>query len=297
MAHCAAGSSAERRHVVLPALAIGAVFGWLYFETGTALGSQWLSSADSSYGLAMVAVALALAWRRRAAFTSALDPGSPPASGMALLLAGVLVYLTGTLGADIFLPRVSSVLVLGGALAFLAGPRAARIMAAPLVFLLLAIPPPTLVVTALTLPLQTMASRIGETTLLTAGVPVVRDGNLLRLPSTTLEVAEACSGLRSLLSLGALAVLFAWATERSWPRRALIVAAAVPIAVVVNGLRVAVTGFACELWGPAAAQNPWHTLTGWLTFAAAMALLVSTGRLIGNARVADSGLRTAMVRP
>ena len=278
-------------------LAVAAVFGWLYLRTGTALVSQWLSSADASYGLALVTVAAVLAWRRRAAFASARNPVSRPAPGLAVLSAGVLLYLVGALGADIFLTRVSSVIVLAGAIAFLCGTAAARVMAAPLAFLLLAIPPPTLVVTALTLPLQTMASRIGETTLVAGGVPVVRDGNLLRLPSTTLEIAEACSGLRSLLSLGALAVLLSWATERSWPRRALIVAAAVPIAVVVNGLRVAVTGFACELWGRAAAADPWHTLTGWLTFAAAMALLVSVGRVMAMARPSAGGLSVASVRP
>jgi exosortase/archaeosortase family protein len=92
-------------------------------------------------------------------------------------------------------------------------------------------------------------------------------------------------------------VVLSWATERSWPRRAVIVAAAVPIAVVVNGLRVAATGFACELWGPAAAADPWHTLTGWLTFAAAMGLLVSTGRLVGDTRAPAGGLYAAVIRP
>jgi exosortase len=287
--------------VAFPSLAVGAsialLWGWLYFDTGTALVSQWLSSADASYGLALAAVAFALAWRRRAVFAAAIDPSAPPALGIAILSFGIVVYLTGALGSDIFLTRVSSVFVIAGVACFLSGPAATRVIAAPLIFLLLAIPPPTLVVTALTLPLQTIASRIGETTLLAGGVQVIRDGNLLRLPSTTLEVAEACSGLRSLLSLGALAVVLSWATERSWPRRAVIVAAAVPIAVVVNGLRVAATGFACELWGPAAAADPWHTLTGWLTFAAAMGLLVSTGRLVGDTRAPAGGLYAAVIRP
>lgn len=289
--------------MAFPSLAIGAsialLWGWLYFDTGTALVSQWLSSADASYGLALAAVALALAWRRRATFVSAINPSAPPTLGIAILSFGIAVYLAGALGSDIFLTRVSSVLVIAGVTCFLAGPSASRIMATPLIFLLLAIPPPSLVVTALTLPLQTIASRIGETTLMAGGVSVIRDGNLLRLPSTTLEVAEACSGLRSLLSLGALAVVLSWATERSWPRRAVIVAAAVPIAVVVNGLRVAATGFACELWGPAAAADPWHTLTGWLTFAAAMGLLVSTGRLIGGTRPATEAgdLCAVVMRP
>ena len=281
--------------MTLLSLAVGATIAWLYFGTGTALVSEWLTSANSSYGLALIAVAGILAWRRRRVFACERDPHSPPTIGLLILVSGVLLYLAGTLGADVFLTRVSLVITLTGTTCFLAGTRATRVMAAPLFFLLIAIPPPTLVVTALTLPLQMAASRIGETTLAAGGVPVVRDGNLLRLPSTTLEVAEACSGMRSLLSLGALAMLLSWATERSWPRRLVIVAAAVPIAVVVNGLRVAVTGFACEWWGRQAAADPWHTLTGWLTFVAAMALLVALGRLLRGTAARGGGLKAVEV--
>jgi exosortase len=199
------------------------------------------------------------------------------------------------LGADIFLTRVSAVVVMGGAIAFLAGTAAARVVVAPLFFILLSIPPPALVVTALTLPLQMVASRIGEAVLLLVGVPVVRDGNLLRLPSATLEVAEACSGLRSLLSLGAVAALFAWATETSWLKRVTLVATAVPIAVVVNGLRIAATGIACETWGRVAAADPWHTMTGWITFAVSLALLLLLPRLFGF-RIAAGELRPSMRR-
>jgi exosortase len=168
-------------------------------------------------------------------------------------------------------------------------------LAVPLFFLLLAIPPPTLVVTALTLPLQGVASRIAENTLTLAGVAVVRDGNLLRLPSATLEVAEACSGLRSLISLGALAVLLSWAVDLPWIKRAVMVATAVPIAVVVNGIRIALTGMACEIWGRAAAADPWHTVAGWLTFIASVLLLLSVRYLLGTARSTAGDLSAAMV--
>lgn len=157
---------------------------------------------------------------------------------------------------------------------FLAGPAATRVMAAPLVFLLLSIPPPTLIVNAITAPLQLVASRIAEASLMTIGVPVFREGNLLQLPSTTLEVAEACSGLRSLVSLGAVAVMLAWATEHRLLPRAAMVAAAVPIAVVANGFRVALTAVATEIWGPGVATGSWHTFTGWLTFVGSLALLM-----------------------
>jgi exosortase len=277
-------------------VALIVALGWLYGPTVSALGSEWLSSADSSYGLVLCAVAGLLVWRRRAVFLSRLRPSASPTIGVAVLACGVALYLVGMLGADVFLTRVSAVVILTGVIGVLAGAPSTRVMAAPLFFLLLAIPPPTLAVTALTLPLQMVASRIGELTLLLVRVPVVRDGNLLRLPSATLEVAEACSGLRSLCSLGALAVLLAWATEQSWPRRAVIMAASIPIAVVVNGLRVAVTGIACELWGRAAAADPWHTLTGWLTFVVSMALLVSLQRLLGLRITPAGDLHPAMRR-
>lgn len=276
-------------------LALAIAFGWLYSDTGPALVSEWLSSADSSYGIALVAVALMLAWRRRAIFVSKLNPTSSPLIGLAALAFGLALYVVGIIGADVFVTRVSSVFVLGGMIVFLAGPAATRVMVAPLFFMLLAIPLPTLVVTAVTLPLQVVASRIAEATLLLVGVPVVRDGNLLRLSSTTLEVAEACSGLRSLVSLGALAVLLSWAADLSWTKRAVVVAASVPIAVAVNGLRVAVTGIACEIWGRAAAADPWHSLTGWVTFAGSLLLLVLILRWLETTRRQSDQLTPALV--
>jgi exosortase len=240
---------------------------------------EWLSSADASYGIVLVAVALVVFWRRREAFAVASRPAGSPLPGAAALLAGLGVYLVGQLGADVFLTRVSFVLVLTGALWCLAGTRAVRTVAAPLVFLLMAIPLPALIMNAVTLPLQLVASRIGEATLTAAGVSVFRDGNLLELPSTTLEVADACSGLRSIVSLAAIGGLLAW-TESSWPRRLVLIAASVPIAIVMNGLRIAATGLACETWGSRAAADPWHTLGGWLTFLISVAALMWLQRVM-----------------
>ena len=192
-------------------------------------------------------------------------PAPPAWPGLVVLLCALGVYLVGQLGADVFLTRISFVVALTGAIWFVAGGAAVRVLAAPLAFLLMAIPLPTLIVNTITLPLQLLASRIGETTLNAAGVAVFRDGNLLELPSTTLEVAEACSGLRSIVSLAAIGGLLAW-TERRWSRRVLLVALSLPIAIVMNGLRIAATGLACEAFGPRAATGVWHELGGWLTF-------------------------------
>jgi exosortase len=256
-----------------------AAVGWLYAATLIGLGAEWLSSADASYGVVVASVALAVIWKRLDAFAHAADPSAAPIPGIALLLAGLMLYLAGQLGADIFLTRVSFVVVVTGAACFLAGPRAVRVIAAPLFFLLIAVPLPALVVNAMTLPLQFTASRVAETTLGAIGVPVFRNGNVLELPSTALEVAEACSGLRSIVSLGAIGVLLAW-TDTSLPRRLAIVASTVPVAIAMNGLRIAATGLACEAWGPRAASGSWHTFSGWLTFVVSILVLTQIQRMM-----------------
>jgi exosortase len=262
------------------ALAPLLAFAWLTAGAAMALVRQWLSSPDASYGLALAGVAAAIAWQRRRRFISSLDGRSAPVAGVAALLAGFALHLAGSLGADLFLTRVSVVVLLVGMSCFLAGPAATRVMAPAFTFLLLAIPPPTLVVNAVTLPLQLVASQIAEASLMGAGIPVYRDGNLLQLSSTTLEVAEACSGLRSVVSLGALAVLFAWATPGGLAGRTALVASAVPVAVVTNGVRVALTGVASEVWGPHVVNSSWHSFTGWVTFVVSLAILMALRRMI-----------------
>jgi len=269
---------------VLLALAIA----WLYAGTVTGLVREWLSSPDASYGIVLVAVAAIVAWQRRRRCEKIVARAersdsrlSRDVGGALVLVAGLLLYLAGQLGADVFITRFSLVVVLAGALWFVAGTAVVRAMRAPLVFLLMAVPLPALVINTVTLPLQFTASQIAETTLTTAGVAVFRDGNVLELPSATLEVAEACSGLRSLVSLTAIAVLLAWATPaRTRAARAAIVAAAVPVAIVMNGLRIAGIGLACEAWGPRMASGAWHTFSGWLTFLAAAVVLIAIQRLV-----------------
>ena len=260
---------------------------WLYAAALKGLAIEWVSSADASYGIVLVVVASAVLWRRRAAFARARNARASAWPGLAVLLCGLGAYLVGQLGADVFLTRISFVVAVTGAIWFVAGGAAVRVLAAPLVFLLMAIPLPALVVNTITLPLQLVASRIGETTLSAASVPVFRDGNLLELPSTTLEVAEACSGLRSMVSLAAIGGLLAW-TERRWSRRVLLVAASVPIAIIMNGLRIAATGLACETISPRAATGFWHDFSGWMTFLLSVGVLVLLQRVTAGFQRGDA---------
>jgi exosortase len=270
--------------VVVKALAAAAfvsTLGIVYGATVAGLWREWTSSPDTSYGLILLVVAVSVAWNRRAAVAQHAAEGRG-VFGLALLAAGLLLYLVGQLGADVFLTRASLVVILAGTLWFAGGAGSIRAAAAPLVFLLIAIPLPALVVNAVTLPLQLTASHIAEHTISAAGVAVFRDGNVLELPSGSLEVAEACSGLRSAVSLAAIAVMLAW-TQPTWPKRALLVVASVPIAIVMNGLRITATALASEAWGSEVATGGgWHTFTGWVTFIASVTTLLLLQRALGG---------------
>jgi len=261
--------------------ALATTIGVVYGGTIAGLCREWTSSPDASYGLLLTGVALASIWARRADLARALTTPRATASGFVALAVGLLLYLVGQLGADVFLTRVSLVAVITGSIWFVAGTATVRVIAAPLLFLLIAVPLPALVVNAITLPMQLTASRIAEHTLAAGGMAVFRDGNVLELPSASLEVAEACSGLRSAISLAAIGVLLA-STQPTWPRRIALVAAAVPIAIVVNGLRIAATAVATEEWGADAATGAWHTFGGWITFIGSVAILIALQRAIAQ---------------
>jgi exosortase len=260
------------------AVALGVSLLWLYGSVLSHLVREWVGSADASYGLVMVGVAAAITWTRRSRLTRS-EPTSSAGLPLSLLVCGLLACLLGQLAADVFVTRVSFVFVLAGIIGFAAGRAALRAMTAPLAFLLIAVPLPALIVNAVTLPLQFLASRIAAATLAGLSIPVFRDGNLLTLPSGTLEVAQACSGLRSAISLTAIGIVLAWSLTRYGRRGAArgvaVAASAVPVAVVMNGLRIAATGVAVESWGPSAARDPWHELMGWVTFVGSVAVLLA----------------------
>jgi exosortase len=181
------------------ALGVAGLLATLFGSTFTGLALEWASSPDSSYGALLAAVALLIGWTRRRAVAAAIVRPANHSGGLAVLIAGLLAFLVGRFGADVFVTRVSLVVIIGGLTWYLAGASAARLLAVPIFFLLIAIPLPALVINTVTLPLQLVASRLAEQMLIVAGVPVFRDGNVLELRSTTLEVAQACSGLRSLI--------------------------------------------------------------------------------------------------
>jgi exosortase len=261
---------------------VGAV-GWLYSDVLSALARQWATDDDYSHGFFVVPLAAFFAWERRAALLAAVH--RPSLMGLALLAASLICFVAGQLGAELFLTRISLIGVLAGLVLFVAGVEHVRILAFPLAFLLLMVPLPEIIFNRITFPLQMIASRLGETAIAASGVPVLREGNILVLPGRALEVAEACSGIRSLMTLIMLAIVLGYFTERRTGVRVAIVIAAVPIAVLANAIRVTGTGLMSYWVGPAAADGFFHGFSGWIVFVVALAGLLAVHRGLTLARV------------
>ena len=263
----------RERRVWLALAAVIAAIGFVYWRMLSSLVQQWASDDNYSHGFFVVPLALYFGWERRRALTTAAP--RPSAGGAALIALSLALWLAGTFGAELFLTRVSLIGVIAGAIWFLWGREHLRILAFPILFLFLMIPLPAIIFNQIAFPLQLFASQVGEQVISAAGIPVLRDGNILRLPSRTLEVAEACSGIRSLVSLIMLAVVLGYFTERRTGRRILIALSAVPIAILANAARVAGTGIAAEWVSPKAADGFFHTFSGWLVFIVAFAGLMA----------------------
>lgn len=279
-----AGSTSVRpAHAALAVTALAAALVWLYGRVAAGLVTQWGADDNYTHGFLVIPLAAYFVYERRRELANARL--RPSAAGLLVLAAGLLCFAVGQLSAELFLTRVSIIVVLGGIVLFVAGTQHLRLLAFPLAFLLLMVPLPAILFNYISFPLQTLAAQLGASAISAGGVPVLREGNMLLLPGRALEVAEACSGIRSLISLLMFAIVFAYFSEPRAPRRVLIALAAIPIAVLVNAARVAGTGLATYWISPAAADGFFHSFSGWLMFLLAIGALVACQRLLEAARV------------
>jgi exosortase len=171
-------------------------------------------------------------------------------------------------------------IVLAGLIALFLGWNLFRALLFPWAFLLLMIPIPAIVFNQITFPLQLLASKVASTTLPWMGVPVLREGNIIVLPAMALEVAEACSGIRSLMSLTTLAIIYGYLLESKISVRVLLALASLPIAVAANSLRIVGTGLLIQYWDPERAQGFFHEFSGWLIFVASLVMLYLLHRIV-----------------
>lgn len=265
-----------RRNLIGSVAAASIAFVVLYWDVIRKLVHDWSNDENNSHGFLIVPIAVYFAWERRQALTTVA--AKPSFFGLIVILGSLATLVAGTLGAELFLTRISMIGMAIGITLFLFGWAHLRVLAFPIAFLLLMIPWPLLIFNQIAFPLQLLASRFGEWTLQLLGIPVLREGNIINLANTRLEVAEACSGIRSLISLLTLGIVLGYFTDSRWSVRSLIALATIPVAIAANGIRVAGTGVAAHFVGAEAATGFLHTFSGWIMFILASALLLMIQR-------------------
>jgi|SRR5579862_962713 len=253
-------------------LVIAGLIAALYAPSLARMTVQWWRDPDYSHGFLVPLFVGFLLYQRRHELPEV--PLKPSGGGFPLMIAAIGLLLAGTLGAELFVTRVSFLLMLAGVLLFFAGWKMLRALAFPLAFLALMIPLPALIYNQVTFPLQLVASRLSSNCLEFFGIPVLREGNVLILPNYSLEVVEACSGIRSLMSLIALAVAYGYFVEHRLWARILLIILMIPIAVASNSLRVVGTGMFTYFWGPQLAEGFFHLFQGWLIFISAVVCML-----------------------
>jgi exosortase len=256
---------------IAPVAAAGLAAAVLFAEPAALLARDWWHDPDAGYGLLLAPLALGIAWRR------GLAPDRSPAValGTALLVLAIALRYLGSLAAELFTLRFSMVVAAVGLVAFVGGLGQLRRWWLPLALLALSVPLPTLVTNAAALPLQFIASRMGAALLEWRDVPVGLAGNVIQLPGRQLFVTEACSGLRSLTALLSLGVLIGGLWLERPPAQVFLIALAIPVAIVVNALRVFLTGFLVYFVDPGLGEGFLHLTEGWLLFIVAFAILAA----------------------
>jgi exosortase len=246
-------------------------FGVLYANTIAKLVRDWSIDDNYSHGFLIPVIAVYLVWQRRdelAGLSAETDY-----RGLLLVAIGMVLHIVGNLGAELFTMRVSLIVTLWGLVLFLCGGSITRRVAVPLVYLVFMVPIPAIIWNKFAFPLQLFAAGLTAKLVSLIGIPILREGNILHLANTTLEVVDACSGLRSLTSLLALSGAFAFIVNLRSLSRWVLFLSAIPIAVAVNILRLTVTAIMARYIGPEVAHGFMHDASGLLIFVAAFVLV------------------------
>jgi len=250
---------------------LGALSLWLYSSTLAHLVGQWYHDPDFSHGFVVPMFSAYVVWLKRRQL--ARLPVQPSWSGLALLVLGLGVFAVGQLGAELFLARSSMLLVLAGLIVLFMGWTYFGALLFPAAFLILMVPIPAIIFNQITFPLQLLDSHLAAVVLPWFGVPVFRAGNVINLPGIQLNVAEACSGIRSLMSLSTVAIIYGYLMDRRTVVRMALFVASVPIAVAANSLRIIGTGILVQYFSPRAADGYFHSWWGVFIFVIALIML------------------------
>lgn len=291
-------------------LAISSALIFVYGFVLVKLGHDWWTDENYSHGLLIPFIIGYIVWTTRDKFTrEAAKPSTLLGGGLVVL--ALLALFAGTAGAELFMQRISLVLMLAGIVIYFWGHQLLRFMLVPLGLLLLAIPIPAIIFNKIAFPLQLFASRCAVWSMSLLDIPVLRQGNVIELlplgarETRKLEVVEACSGIRSLMTLLTLAVVFAyftyprsddddkkgtfsWLRSYAWWRSVIIVVSAVPIAIVTNASRVSGTGVLSHYYGTEVADGFFHSFSGWVIYIVAFLMLFAVGWAVDRFRPSGS---------
>ena len=250
----------------------------LFLPVLSDLVAQWFNDENMGYAFFVPLVAGYVIWLDRARILE--TPVKPCWPALALVVWGFLQMLLGLLGALSVLSRTALVVTMVGVVWTIAGTAMVRALLFPIILLFFMVPIPLYVYQRMTIPLQSLATNLAAFGLDTLGIPVSQDGNVLTLPDQhSLDVVEACSGIRSLLSLTFLSLAYGRLFEtRTWVKIALLVAT-VPIAIACNAARITLTGILTE-YKPEIAEGIYHAFEGWVIFMFELAALLVFHRLL-----------------
>jgi exosortase len=241
------------------------------------LTAQWSDDPDMGHGFFVPLVVAMIVWQRRQELAE--TEIRPNWWGLVLVIFGAVQMMLGTLGVELFTSRTAFVVTVIGSVWFLGGALLLKKLAFPLALLFLMVPIPAVVYNVLTFKLQLLASRLADGALEFLAVPVLREGNIIELPNMHLQVVEACSGIRSLLTLTFLSLVYGYFFEKRLWARVVLFFSTIPIAILANGSRVTATGILSQI-KPELAEGFFHESTGWILFMISLCLLVVFHRIL-----------------
>jgi len=277
--------SESLRHYRLHLIPVLLLLAGMYYRIVPDMVNVWYRDENYSHGFLVPVIAVYFLWQSWPELKERAV--KPDGLGLVLVIGGVIQLLTAWLGTEYFTMRSSLIILLAGLVLFLFGREVLKGVALPLGYLIFMVPIPYIIYDMVAFPLKLFVTRVSVAFLKIVGVVVMHEGNIIMFPTTTLEVADACSGIRSLISLLAIAVAYSFAMRTSNTRRWFIIFSAIPIAVATNAVRVIVTGILAQWWGAKAAEGFFHEFAGMAVFLLAMVMLVAIGemlRRVGGAR-------------
>jgi exosortase D (VPLPA-CTERM-specific) len=258
-------------HHTISVIFLASTFIFFYLTTLSGLLNLWLNDGNYSYALSIPLISGYVIWKRRHQIAN--TPVSTCWLGGVFFLLFLIISLYGILGSSPSAVRPAIPLIILSLTLFCFGREMLKILAFPLSLLIFMIPLPTLIQTRLGVPLQLLSTKLGELILRLCGVTVFVEGNIIDLGVTQLQVVDACSGLRYILPLFALGVVFVNFFEKTRWKQIVLVISTIPIAIVVNALRIGITGFLAQNFGTKIADGFFHGFSGWLIFILALLMV------------------------